>query len=400
MRLPARSTSLVLLASLAGCGGAERPRLAAAKVDTLPGGRISVTSAGPTAWADTASGWHLVPAGTIRGDPGTPGELIDPQSLAVDGAGRVYVSDSKPEIIKVFGPDGKFLRTIGREGEGPGEFKNAFIAIHGSRLVVHDPGLSRTTVFDTSGALVRSWKTSCCYYGAIGVDTAGRISILTMTTPEQKRAVNYTRYTLDGTFVDTIFVPQAGDAKYWTVKQGKNSMMSTGIPAAARMVSAPNPFGGLLFGYSADYRIVASATGRDTAAIFGRAWTAEPVTGAWRHAAVERMIAQQGKYWPEVSLREAFREDEIPGTFPAFDAIAVDGAGNRWVRLSNGSDTMTTRLDVFDPAGRYLGPVRFARNLPVYGAVAWTADDLYVVMESDEGTPAVMRFHIERKRAT
>ena len=394
-----RRPLLPVVVLLAACGSAEHSTLATARVDTLPGHVVSVTSPGPTAWADTTSGWQLVPAGVIGGETGTPGELIDPQSIAVDGAGRIYVSDSKPEIIKVFGSDGKFLHTIGREGEGPGEFKNAYIGVHGSKLVVHDPGLSRTTVFDTSGALIKSWKTSCCYYGSIGLDTAGRISILTMTTPEQNRSVNYTRYTLDGTFVDTIFVPQAGERKYWTVKQGKNNVMSTGIPGAPRMVSAPDPFGGLLFGYSADYRIISSRNGRDTTAIFGRAWTAEPVSSAWRHATVERMIAQQGKNWPEGSLREAFREDEIPGTFPAFQGIAVDGAGNRWVQLAGGTDTNVTRLDVFDRAGRYLGPVRFARNISPYGAVAWTANDLYAVLESDEGTPAVMRYHIERKGA-
>lgn len=108
-------------------------------------------------------------------------------------------------------------------------------------------------------------------------------------------------------------------------------------------------------------------------------------------------MAQSAKYYPEGSLREAFREDEIPSTFPAFDGIWVDGTGNRWVRRINGSDTLTTRLDVFDPAGRYLGPVRLARNISPYGAVVWTANDMYAVLDSDEGTPAVMRYHIDRK---
>ena len=52
---------------------------------------------------------------------------------------------------------------------------------------------------------------------------------------------------------------------------------------------------------------------------------------------------------------------------------------------------------MFDSVGRYLGPVRFARNVSPYGAVTLTADDLYAVLESDQGTPAVMRYHIERK---
>ncbi len=389
-----RRSSFPIVLLLAACSSVGHERLATAKVDTLPGHIISVTSAGPTAWADTSAGWHLVPAGTIAGEAGTAGELINPQSLAVDASGRIYVADSKPEVIKVFGPDGRFLHTIGREGEGPGEFKAAYLAVRGSTLVVHDPRLARTSTFDTSGTLLRSWKTSCCYYSSIGMDTAGRISIITTATPEQKRYANYVRYRLDGTFVDTIFVPQAGEAKYWTVRQGKNMMMSMPTPASPRTESTLNPLGGVLYGYSASYRIVASGTGRDTTAVFGRAWSAEPISSAWRHATVERMVSSIGRDYPAASLRESFREDEIPGSFPAFDGIAVDGLGNRWVRRA-GADSLHTAFDVFDATGRWLGPVIAPRNIPAYDVV-WTDDAVYFASESDDGTPSVARYRIEK----
>ena len=221
------------------CGSAEHSNLATARVDTLPGRIISVTSPAPTAWADTASGWQLVPAGVIGGETGTPGELIDPGSIAVDAAGRIYVADSKPEVIKVFGPDGKFLHTSAGKAKGRASSRPRSSASAGRSWWCTIPVSRARRCSIPRARSSRAGRRSCCYYGSIGVDTAGRISILTMTTPEQKRSVNYTRYTLDGTFVDTIFVPQAGAPKYWTVKQGKNSMMSTGIPAEPRMVSAP-----------------------------------------------------------------------------------------------------------------------------------------------------------------
>jgi len=45
--------------------------------------------------------------------------------LLVDDAGHVYLLDSQLSEIQVIGPDGEWLNTIGREGEGPGEFRNA-----------------------------------------------------------------------------------------------------------------------------------------------------------------------------------------------------------------------------------------------------------------------------------
>lgn len=43
----------------------------------------------------------------------------------VDADGNLYLLDSQLSEIKVFDPDGNFLRSIGREGEGPGEFRGA-----------------------------------------------------------------------------------------------------------------------------------------------------------------------------------------------------------------------------------------------------------------------------------
>ncbi len=43
--------------------------------------------------------------------------------LMVDGAGRLYVADMQARQVSVFSHDGEFLRTLGREGEGPGEFR-------------------------------------------------------------------------------------------------------------------------------------------------------------------------------------------------------------------------------------------------------------------------------------
>lgn len=48
-----------------------------------------------------------------------------PVQILEDDQGNVFVLDSQISEIVVFSPDGEYLRTIGREGEGPGEFRGA-----------------------------------------------------------------------------------------------------------------------------------------------------------------------------------------------------------------------------------------------------------------------------------
>ncbi len=49
---------------------------------------------------------------------GVVGQLVE------DGERNVYLLDSQLSEIQVFSPGGEHLRTVGREGEGPGEFRN------------------------------------------------------------------------------------------------------------------------------------------------------------------------------------------------------------------------------------------------------------------------------------
>jgi hypothetical protein len=103
---------------------------------------VLLTSAGASAWDGTI---ETVDGQTVVRNPATPtaGEATlqldelwrvgDDESdvllgvvseLLVDDAGNVYVLDNQLSEIQVLGPDGEWLRTIGREGEGPGEFRN------------------------------------------------------------------------------------------------------------------------------------------------------------------------------------------------------------------------------------------------------------------------------------
>lgn len=76
------------------------------------------------------------------------GEVTFPTALAVDAAGRVFVSDKADSTIKVF-KAGKLIDTIGRNGYGNGEFRYiSDMKVAGNNLYVVDSLNGRIQVFE------------------------------------------------------------------------------------------------------------------------------------------------------------------------------------------------------------------------------------------------------------
>jgi hypothetical protein len=106
---------------------------------------------------------------TLRRDPlvqiGVPdGDerylLHNVQDVATFSDGRIAVANGGSQDIRIYGPDGAHLLTIGRAGDGPGEFRSlASVDVTAAdSIIAFDSGLRRVSVFDGSGVYARSWS--------------------------------------------------------------------------------------------------------------------------------------------------------------------------------------------------------------------------------------------------
>jgi hypothetical protein len=85
--------------------------------------------------------------------------LSQPGSFVVDMEGRIFVADNQDQSIKAFDSNGEFIRSIGRKGEGPGEFSYVGYQtfLPDGKLLVMDSMAMRLNLFDPEGTNLRSY---------------------------------------------------------------------------------------------------------------------------------------------------------------------------------------------------------------------------------------------------
>lgn len=153
-----RRTSIVLLVPLclaAACGDGAGPDGHTFEITDEAGVVVARNSAVPRYEGELFTYEKVV---EVRGDAAVPESLLyDPYFVAMDDAERVYVAEQGNFRVSVWDLEGNYLLSIGRRGEGPGEFP--FGPVFG--LEVQDGILSvpmmqngRTIRFRTDGSYV------------------------------------------------------------------------------------------------------------------------------------------------------------------------------------------------------------------------------------------------------
>ena len=100
--------------------------------------------------------------------------------IYVDEDENIYVSDSKAGQIKVFDKSGNDLRTIGKKGQGPGEFLYPFeiLVLPQGELMVNDLYQLRVHFFSLDGKFLRQFSSSTlAMFRRPRVDSEGRIIV-------------------------------------------------------------------------------------------------------------------------------------------------------------------------------------------------------------------------------
>ena len=388
-----RSLIFTALGLLAACGEGEPSQ--ALRVDTLPGGTVRVRNPEQGSWAG-ADAWRAVEDLRLgAADGGGPDVFAFPAALEAAAAGRLYVLDAQAAQVRVFGPDGTHVRSLGRQGQGPGELSQPIgfaLAPDGAVWVV-DPANQRYTVWDSTGALRESVPRQNGFAMVPWpgrFDRQGRLWDVAQGTGGLGAAPVLLRRDSPGSAAASMPLPAVPLDQFRTAK---GPVASTApVPFSPRLEWALDPEGRVWSGATGSYRLVHWEPGGDSLRITERAAAPVPVSAAERDTAVAQLkwfTDQGGKVDPS----------RVPRNKPAFASVSTDDRGWVWVRPSVPAGTSGTPLDVFDPEGRYHGRVTLPVTVPEGMPLVVRGYRIYTVTLSGAGVPQVVRYRLEGRPA-
>jgi len=375
-----RLQALALMTMIAaGCSGGRDAAWQGSITDSA--GVAVVRNPGAGLWGP-GEAWTLTEAlsiGTAEGDPDYQfGQILPAASIAIASDGRIVVLDGQGRHLKVFTPDGRYERTIGSPGGGPGEVgagASAVLIAPGDTIVLSDVGNQRVNLYLLDGTFLRSaplsfaegipfrWESMAD--GRI-IAQFRRLAFPGSTAPPDSMDALVV-WQLDGSLGDTLM----------RVPSGKTLSFAGGAPQVT--VFSPEPSWALLgdrvlYGVNDQYRIGVYAIGGQLERIiekpFERASVTEEDKQAYKDLIAE---AAAGQGAPPQAVQQFLSTLRFEEYYPAYAQVLGGMDGSIWVQgvLSPSSlspeeregfnpqyDLASRDWDVFDAEGRYLGVVR------------------------------------------
>jgi len=373
----------VLAATVVACTGGN-DRSALVQLRDSAGIAIAENAAGAV---DAAARWSLDDApslsiGVLEGDSAY--QLFRVGGAARLADGRVVALNAGSGELRFFGPDGTHLRSVGRNGDGPGEFRTPRALVHlaGDSLLVWDERLQRVSVFDGEGTFVRFSRIERAVHNPFlaGVFDDGSVAIgdhVLQVPPSgfEPTYAHFVRYAPDGAFADSL-----GSFRWMELGMigEAGSGMASGRTFSPR--TAVTLRGDRLWIGTAEETIV------DAYDVTGRRVLSVRWDGGDRSvsaADIDRYLEEHFSDGPP-ERRRTFEQIGAVDRFPAYVELGSDLAGHLWVKAyRRPGATGPDRWLVFDREGALAARVAVPTSIRLFEvgddwALAVARDDLDV----------------------
>jgi hypothetical protein len=340
-------------------------------------------------------------------------EFQNPRGLAVDANGYVYVADAGANDIKVFGPDGKFVRALGRKGQGPGEFQGPeLIETSGEKLFVWETLNHRISLLRLDGNFIKSVPFSPGVFGILvrmGALADGRLILfIERGLPQDFRPpVPQTQdfavelYSADLTSLRTIYEKKIRGSRLVMSPEYK-TYVRVPFPYNPRVYGDLAPTGILAIGYTDKYEIELYDPDQGRLADFSHPFKPVKLEERDKKAHFERFrmsvfkdgVRTQLPKPPDVILQNT----EFPEFLPPYRDLFFDAVGDIWTQVFVASRASNV-FDIFSPKGEFIRQVTL-EGAPIDGGFAsslgkrFIEGGLWRIERDEEGYASLSKYRL------
>lgn len=361
---------------------------------------LAACATGAREGATRIEAWEVVEEQRFGEEDGA-GSLADIRGVAADDSGRVLTLDFKDQQVHVFDSMGRYVRSLGRSGQGPGEFGNAngLLRAPDGRLWINDPSNNRFTVLGPDGSLLATHPIQIRGYGYLWqawFDTAGTLFEMISVRVDTTFRRRVQRFRMDAAVLasdtllqypcDSLARATPLPANYYRTPRGYMQ-----VPFRSSPLQAVDPAGGVWCTSGERFEIYRVSLEDHFTGVVARGTRAPVVVTATERdsaaEAVRKFFEQTDGTNPDLS--------RIPQEKPPLRSLRVDPAGRLWVQV-NVSDSGST-WDVFDATGHQVATAHSAFGVLPYHPLLFQGDRMYAVA-SDRDVPTIVRARIIRGR--
>jgi hypothetical protein len=313
--------------------------------------------------------------------------------------GELWIFDGLPPRILRFSRDGRPLGTVGRAGEGPGEFSGVrgMLAARGGGVVVLDEGVGRVTWFDGNGVVTRSGLVpEGAARGPIQLDDGGSVYLRApdYSDPDlgpgpASRPFVWLR--LDDAFEVVERIPAPADDAEFTAGIIFPTTYGVVAPGMTRTLHVLDRQGQVLWARTRAYRILRGSAGSATPDTFAVV-AARPV---------KKTPGEQEELEDRIRTSSAGSNAALSPEKPLVHALSVDQDGRLWVQLRAEAERFPDLpgfqwqergvWDVWSPEGQALGRIELP---PLHFWMMADGDRFWVRAFGPMGEPQVVQYRI------
>jgi hypothetical protein len=304
------------------------------------------------------------------------------RDIKIDSHGNIYVLDAGNHRVQKFDKDGNYLQTIGRKGQGPGEFADIYEMFIDNKNNLYVSGMRVIHVFNDRGEFTRNVVLPISQIN-FAVNTNGYFILSGFVASQKSQNYGVMISDQDGKILKNI-----AEFPGINIFQRGKSMLFLSHEYSPILYFCPVNEKGVIYGCSPEYKLFSLNQSGSVSLIIRKDESFHSISKKEKEKIVDKIIAQGSKA-PRDMIEEAAN---FPEYRPFFNGIMADDKGRIYVKKAQSvlDEGKETEFDVLSNDGYYLYKIRLS-----FAPKNIKNGNIYSIFTSEEtGEVIIKRFKI------